>query len=182
MTKSAAVLLLAYIAALYVIDANAGPGLAHAVWPRDVDRLPGAVTGAFLHADQAHLAGNIVGVGILGGIAATRGAAYLGAVLTAGVVAGGGLLWAIGDHGTPVIGASGVVFALLGAYIVATVLTFPNEYWISKSLSLLVCGAIAVSGLVPRDGVSWEGHLGGLIAGVICAAVYFAVKTIEENR
>lgn len=181
MTKPAAVVLLVFIAVLYGADVYVDSATSYAVWPGDVSRLPNAVTGAFMHADQAHLAGNVVGVGILGGIAATRGVAYLGSVLLSGVVGGGALLWAIGDYGTPVIGASGVVFALLGAYIVATVLTFPNEYWISKSLSLLVCGAVVVLGLVPRVGVSWEGHLSGLIAGVVCAAVYFDVKNLEEG-
>ena len=83
------------------------------------------------------------------------------------VFAGGGV-WLMGREGVH-IGASGLVFGYFG-YLVARGL-------FERSLvSILIAVAVAVFygglifGILPLDGfVSWEGHLFGLIGGIITA-------------
>ena len=87
------------------------------------------------------------------------------------ILMGGTGVWAVGRSALH-IGASGLVFGYFG-YLV-------GRGWYDKSiLSILVAVAVIVvfgwgmlMGILPTGGiVSWEGHLCGLLAGVLAAAV-----------
>ena len=79
-------------------------------------------------------------------------------------------VWLIGQDGSNHIGASGVVYGL--AFFVFTAGVLKKDNVLLLRLSMLVAflyGGI-VWGIFPiQVGVSWEGHLGGAIAGVFCA-------------
>ena len=66
---------------------------------------------------------------------------------------------------TPTIGASGAVFGLLGA---ALVISFKRKMDTSWLLGLL--GFNLIYSFV-ATGVSWQGHVGGLVAGLGMGAV-----------
>lgn len=73
------------------------------------------------------------------------------------------MLWAYADPnslGTPTVGASGAIFGVLGATLVAALAAKVNI------TSLLVLVAINFGiGLIPGANVSWQAHLGGLLVG-----------------
>lgn len=130
---------------------------------------------AFLHGGFLHLIGNMIAVLGLGGIAVARigekGFLLLYAVTSVCGAAGFALL---SNSPSPMIGASGAVFGLIGAWKfwewqARHAADAPmRPLWMSLfGLALLnVILWFALSGLL-----AWEAHLGGFIAGVLFAAI-----------
>jgi membrane associated rhomboid family serine protease len=75
------------------------------------------------------------------------------------------VLW-LSEPVVPVVGASGAFFGLMGAYLVMLRAIGDN----SGLLVGLIAVNLAFGFLVP--GISWQGHLGGLLAGMAVTAVY----------
>jgi membrane associated rhomboid family serine protease len=75
------------------------------------------------------------------------------------------VLW-LGEPVVPVVGASGAFFGLMGAYLIMLRAIGDN----SGLLVGLIAVNLAFGFLVP--GISWQGHLGGLLAGIAVTAVY----------
>ena len=84
------------------------------------------------------------------------------------VLVGGALLWLFGRNAAHV-GASVLIFGYFG-YLVALGWYDRNiESFIVAVITILLYGGL-VWGILPSAGqVSWEGHLFGLIAGIIAA-------------
>ena len=131
--------------------------------------LQGILMSPLLHSGFGHIWSNTLALLILGGLVALRGVKTLIGVSLFVVLLGGILVWLFGRPAVH-IGASGLVFGYFG-YLVAL-------GWFRRSivtvgvaaLVLLVYGVSIFSGLLPLEGfVSWEGHLFGLIAGVLAA-------------
>jgi membrane associated rhomboid family serine protease len=69
-----------------------------------------------------------------------------------------------------VLGASGAIFGLMGAYFVIARRLGGNNTQI-----LIVIGLNLVAGfLIPN--VSWQAHVGGLVVGCAVAAIYLATR------
>ncbi len=136
--------------------------------PRTVDGLRGILLTPFLHASFDHLLVNTLPVAFLGTLVAIQGRRTFLLASVFIMLVGGGALWVIGRHGTHV-GASGLTFGFFG-YLVA-------RAWYDRSLaSILVAvvvvvlyGGVVLGVLPSTPGLSWEGHLTGLIAGVLAA-------------
>ena len=130
--------------------------------------LRGILLSPILHGSFSHLLSNTLPLLVLGGFVALRGAKSIIGVSLVVVVLGGLLVWLVGRPAVH-IGASGLVFGYFG-YLVA-------QGWYERStLSIVVAFAVLllyggiIFGVLPQGGfVSWEGHLFGLIAGVLAA-------------
>ena len=130
--------------------------------------LRGIVLSPILHGSFSHLLSNTLPLLVLGGFVALRGAKTLIGVSLFVVVLGGLLVWLVGRPAVH-IGASGLVFGYFG-YLLA-------QGWYERSfVSIVVAVAVLVLyggiifGALPQAGfISWEGHLFGLIAGVLAA-------------
>jgi membrane associated rhomboid family serine protease len=133
------------------------------------------VTYALLHGGLLHLIGNMVAVLALGGIVVARigqkGFLFLYVISAIGGAAGFALL---SSSETPMVGASGAVFGLIGAWKfwewqMRRHLGSPMTPLLQFMLGLVVLNVVlwlALSGLL-----AWEAHLGGFIAGVVFAAI-----------
>lgn len=174
-------LLIAFVAILWVVqivniflDYSLNQyGLA----PRTIEGLRGIPLSPFLHGGFGHLISNTFPLLILGGLVAARGQANFVGVTLFIVFVGGLAVWCVGrpwpwDNLQHVVhvGASGLVFGYFG-YLVA-------RGWYEHSflaiivalLVILVFGTGIFLGLVPTAPyISWEGHLCGLVAGVLIA-------------
>ncbi|WP_244903902.1 rhomboid family intramembrane serine protease [Ornithinimicrobium cerasi] len=137
----------------------------YGIRPRDPDGLVGVVLSPFLHLGLGHLVANTSGLLVLGALLAwTTRHLWL---VTAGVVLLGGLgVWLLGGPNTVVIGASGVVYgyaAFLAVYGFAARRLAPA---MAGLFVVLVYGGLLWGVLPLREGVSWQGHLFGALAGV----------------
>ena len=137
--------------------------------PRQVDGLSGVVLAPFLHGGFGHLIGNTVPFVLLGAVVALSGLARLLAVTAVVTVVGGLATWLVAPGDTVHLGASGVVFGY-AAYLIARGVFDRRLRSIAVGvLVALVYGTTLLFGLVPRPGVSWQGHLFGALAGVLAA-------------
>ncbi len=75
------------------------------------------------------------------------------------------MLW-LSDPAIPVVGASGALFGLMGAYFIVLRSLGGNPSQIFALIAINFSMGFFVSG------ISWEGHLGGLITGLLVALVY----------
>ena len=153
-----------------IADQVAGGRLdRYGIEPREADGLDGIAFAPFLHAGFDHLIGNTVPFLVLGFAIAVGGAARVALVTLIVAVVGGLGTWLIAPADTVHIGASGVVFGY-AAYLVARGVYTRSVVQIGLGLVVLaVWGTTLLQGLVPEDGISWQGHLFGAVGGVIAA-------------
>lgn len=136
--------------------------------PRDLGHLQGIVLSPFLHLGFGHLLANTVSLLVLGSLLAlsTR---HLWLV-TGGVIVLGGLgTWLLGGPNTVHIGASGVVYGYAAFLAVYGFVARRFGQALLGILVILVYGSMVWGVLPIREGVSWQGHLFGALAGVAMA-------------
>jgi membrane associated rhomboid family serine protease len=131
------------------------------------------VTCMFLHGGLMHLAANMITLSFFGRfVIALVGAKKFLRVYFIGGVAGSVLYVLLADPNSWVVGASGAVFALGGVLTVMRpgikVFVIPIPFAIP--LWIAVIGGFAVLSFIPN--VAWQGHLGGLLAGLAFGSIY----------
>ena len=172
-TRRSGLLLVGAMAALMwvseVVDAAVGRLDTLGIEPRTADGLWGVPFAPFLHAGFGHLIANTVPFLVLGAIIALSGLRrVLLVTLVVALVSGLGT-WLLAPSGTLHIGASGVVFGY-AAYLIARGLFDRRWYYLVTGLVVaLVQGGSLLLGLLPRDGISWQGHLFGALGGLLAA-------------
>ena len=138
------------------------------VLPRELSGLFGIVTMPFLHGDWKHIVNNSWPLLILLTILANT-TRYFWQVIASITVGSGLLVWLFARTALH-IGASGLVFGLIGYLLVAGFKTKQAIPLIGSAIVFSMYGGIILSGISPfQTGVSWEGHLFGLIVGALLA-------------
>ena len=146
------------------------------------------LTAMFMHGSPLHLLGNMLFLWIFGdNVEETFGRlGYLALYLTAGVV--GFLIQSMANPESmiPILGASGAVAGIMGAYLIlfpmnpirVIILYFPADlpaflvigFWIA---SQFVLGVYELDRLGHTGGVAYLAHIGGVAAGI--AATYLVI-------
>ena len=153
-----------------------GALLKFGIVPRTTDGLIGILVAPFLHANLEHLVANTVPFLLFGWLVMLRDRRHFAVVTLLAMLGSGLLSWTLGAPNSIHIGASGVVFGYFGFLLLAG--------WYARSagsiaISLLV-GVLwggTVLGVLPgTPGISWQGHLGGFIGGVLAARRYRAAR------
>lgn len=150
-------------------DQGAGlflPGVIDGAWWQ-------LLTSAFTHVEIWHVGFNLLALWVLGpqlemAVGRVRFLAiYLGSALTGSAL----VYWASAEYGAT-LGASGAIFGLLGALLVLAVKVRGNVQ------GILVWVAInALITVVGRGFISWQGHLGGFLGGLLLTlAIVYAPR------
>ena len=166
--------LLVMIAAMWVLEVIDVPLDGRldrfGIRPRQVDGLDGIVLAPFLHLGFGHLVANTIPFVVMGGVICLSGAKrFVQVTVIVALVSGVGV-WLTGASNSLVVGASGLVFGYL-TYLVARGIFARNVlYLVGGAVVLAVYGGV-LWGLLPRPGISWQGHLFGAIGGVVAASV-----------
>ncbi|MFD1832837.1 MULTISPECIES: rhomboid family intramembrane serine protease [Streptomyces] len=170
---TAGVLMLSWVALLWLLEAfdvATGHSLdTYGVSPRETGELADVVPAAFLHFGWDHVAANSLPLLVLGFLAALRGIArFLAVCLTIVVVSGVGV-WLTAPENSLTAGASGVVFGLFG-YLLVRGFVDRDALDITVGITVVLLYGSILWGVLPTaQGVSWQGHLFGLIGGVLAA-------------
>ena len=152
-----------------VVDQLVGRLDALGIEPRTADGLSGVVLAPFLHAGFGHLAANTVPFLVMGALIALSGLRRVLAVTVIVALVSGLGTWLVAPSSTLHIGASGVVFGY-AAYLVARGLFDRRLHYIATGLVVaFMYGTSLLLGLLPREGVSWQGHLFGALGGLLAA-------------
>ena len=153
-----------------------GALLKFGIIPRTTDGLIGILVAPFLHANLNHLVANTVPFLLFGWLVMLRDRRHFAVVTLLAMLGSGLLSWTLGAPNSIHIGASGVVFGYFGFLLLAG--------WYARSagsiaISLLVgllWGGTVLGVLPGTPGISWQGHLGGFIGGVLAARRYRAAR------
>lgn len=77
----------------------------------------------------------------------------------------------------PVVGASGAIFGLLGAFIIV------GKQMGGNITSLLVLLAINLAiGFLPGASISWQAHVGGLVGGLVTAMIFMRTRQPQQRK
>lgn len=124
------------------------------------------LTSAFTHVAILHFGFNMLALWVLGPqLEQLLGRARFVALYLLSALAGSALVYATSPEYQPTLGASGAVFGLMGALLVVALRMRANV-----SSILVWIGINAVLTLTVPN-ISWQGHLGGFIGGVLVATV-----------
>lgn len=140
----------------------------YGICPRQLDYIWTIFTAPFLHGSIYHLLNNLLGLGIFSGfylIHSLRRYIYSSLFI---ITLTGLLTWLFARNAIH-IGASGWVFGLWSLCIATA--------WFERRLLNIViaCAVIVfygsvIYGVLPRDpSISFESHLFGVVAGIVCA-------------
>lgn len=173
-----------------LVDDNSGryyPGVGaaecatapDAYWVRGVadGSLWQVISSAFTHAEPIHLAMNMLALYFLGPpleqvLGRTR---FLAVYFISALAASAAVIW-LSPTDSSALGASGAIFGMLGALLVIARKAGGNyqliAIWLGVNVVITVLGGAYIS---------WQGHLGGLAAGLACAAV-LVLPTREQRR
>jgi membrane associated rhomboid family serine protease len=146
--------------------------------PRRQGELADIVPAAFMHFGFGHLIANTLPFLVLGFLAALRGTVrFLAVALTIIVISGLGV-WLIAPDGSNTAGASGLIFGLFGYLLVRG---FVDRRITDVALGGVVAvlyGSILWGVLPTASGISWQGHLFGLIGGIVAAFMTSSARAL----
>jgi membrane associated rhomboid family serine protease len=131
------------------------------------------ITAVFLHVQLIHILFNMYALTIFGPMleGALGRLRFVALYLTAGL-AGSVMVYWFTDPSVPTVGASGAIYGLFGA----TFAVFARRGLELRGLFVLMGVNLAITFLVPN--ISWQGHIGGLLAGVFLGlALAYAPRT-----
>lgn len=136
--------------------------------PRRFDGIDGIVFSPFLHGGFGHLIANTLPFALLG-VAIALGSTRRFLIVTAIVALVGGVgTWLTGSGSSVIIGASGLVFGYL-TYLVSRGIFARNLAYLAGGVVVLMVYGGVLWGLLPRPGISWQGHLFGAVGGIVAA-------------
>ena len=143
--------------------------------------LPGVVDGAwwqlftnsFAHVEIWHVGFNMLALWVLGPqLELAVGRARFVAIYLGSALAGSALVYVASSEYGATLGASGAIFGLLGALLVLAVKIRGNVQgilvWVGINAAITVLG---------RSFISWQGHLGGFLGGLLLTlAIVYAPR------
>ncbi len=138
--------------------------------PRSVTGLPGIICAPFLHANFLHIFENTIGLLMLGFFMTILDDDRLYYTLVPIILIGGLGTWLIGRSDSIHLGASGMIFGMLGYLIAVGIFRMDIKSIIISVLVFFLYGGM-IFGVFPSiPSVSWESHMCGFFAGVLTAS------------
>ncbi len=125
------------------------------------------VTSTFLHFGLLHLLFNMYALYVIGPpLEGHLGRLRFGVLYGLSALGGSVMVYLFSQVNVPTVGASGAIYGLFGATFVAAKKLRLDVKWL---VGLIVINLV-LTFAVP--GISWQGHIGGLITGALIAAVF----------
>jgi membrane associated rhomboid family serine protease len=171
----AATLMVGFLALLWVVElinSATGRSLSDSggIRPRDPSSLVDIVFAPFLHGSLEHLAGNALPLFSLGLIAALTGWKRFLLMTVVVIVISGIGVWLFSPANTVSVGASGVVFGYFSYLLVRGLVDRrPVDLVVSIGVALSFGYVMWKSVGFGVSGISWQGHVSGLVGGALAA-------------
>lgn len=169
--------------------------------PLSANTLLTLLTSMFLHAGWLHLGGNMLYLWVFGNNVEDRlgRPAFIAFYLGSGILATLTQLLAVGPADVPLLGASGAIAGVLGAYLLLfpkarVVVLIPIFFIIELArvpaafvigfwfLMQVVQGVGSISPEATTGGVAWWAHIGGFVAGFVLALPFWLADLRERQR
>ena len=143
----------------------------YGIYPQSFKGLRGVAFSPFIHGSIQHLYHNTVPLFVLSAALFYFYRPIAWKIITMGILLSGFMTWAIGRPSYH-IGASGLIYVLVSFTFFKGI--FAKHYRLI-ALSLLVVflyGSMIWYTFPIKEGISWEGHLSGLITGFLFAIIF----------
>ncbi|GGB71424.1 rhomboid family intramembrane serine protease [Flavobacterium suaedae] len=160
---------------IYWVEVKYNIYLSHyGILPRTFKGLRGIILSPFLHGSLEHLYNN--SIALLALIAALRYfyREHSLKIIGYGILLSGFITWLIGRESYH-IGASGLIYVLVSFIFFKGIQTGYYRL-VALSLTIVMLYGSSIWYIFPdvKDGISWEGHLGGFITGFLFSRLYDA--------
>lgn len=139
------------------------------------------VTSAFLHAGYLHIGVNMFSLWVVGRfIESIAGSLRTFIIYAFSLVVSGIAVTFLSAPNLPTLGASGAIFGLFAAlFAIGLKLGKPGMQLIKANIGILILNLIFTFA-VPD--ISWQGHVGGLVAGfVLTYVIYFPPRRVRAR-
>lgn len=150
---------------VFELGAQVNPWVAGGEWYR-------LLSAAFLHAGPAHVLFNMFALYIFGPQLERQAGGPAFAALYFGSALAGGAAFYVLQPGGVAVGASGAIFGLFGAWLAAAYRNRHTSWGRSGLRQLLMLLGINMALPFVVDGIAWEAHVGGLVAGVVIMGLW----------
>ncbi|UKM65137.1 rhomboid family intramembrane serine protease [Flavobacteriaceae bacterium GSB9] len=143
----------------------------YGIYPQTLKGLRGIVLSPFIHGDIQHIYHNTIPLFVLSAALFYFYRPIAWKVLFYGILLSGLLTWCVGRSSYH-IGASGLIYVLVSFTFFKGVFA---KHFRLIALSLLVVflyGSMIWYTMPIKEGISWEGHLAGLITGFLFALIF----------
>jgi len=151
----------------------------YGILPRTIQGLVGIPLSPFLHAGLFHIISNTIPLFILLFLLFTFYKKESLPVIVLIILIGGILVWIFGRKSYH-IGASGLIYGLFSFLVVSGFLRKNIKTIIVSIIVIFLYGGL-IYGIFPQQShISWEAHLFGAIAGIICSYL-FKTKRNEKS-
>ena len=155
---------------------------SYGILPRSLGHLGYIFVAPFLHFSWTHIEGNSGPLFVFGFLAAYRGVVkFLGVTLVVALTSGLAV-WLFQGNSELTVGASGLIFGYFGYVLTRGIL----ERNLIDALAAIVIGlsyAYILTVAVPgAHGVSWIGHLGGLVGGIASGWIFRTRRSSLPGR
>lgn len=136
------------------------------------------LTTLFAHASILHIALNMYTLWVFGQLLEPLLGRwrYAALYLISGLGGSVGVLL-LSDPGQPVIGASGAIFGMMGAFLV-----IQRRLGGSATQLLILVGLNLVIGFIPGFHIAWQAHLGGLVVGCLIGLIFVETRSRSRQR
>jgi membrane associated rhomboid family serine protease len=146
--------------------------LNYGIEPKHISRLPEIFSAPFLHMSWQHIEGNSGPLFIFGFLAAYRGVRKFAMVTLLIAIASGLAVWFFQGSDTDTVGASGLVFGYF-TYVVVKGLFDRHMIDVLIGFVMALSFAYLLTEALPGvPQVSWIGHAGGAVGGVLAGWVF----------
>jgi membrane associated rhomboid family serine protease len=135
------------------------------------------LTTALVHGSIFHVLLNMYTLWIFGQLLEQllgRGR-YLALYLLSALAGSLGVLF-LADPVTPVVGASGAIFGLMGAFLV-----IQRRLGGNATQLLVLVGINLVIGFIPGLQIAWQAHIGGMIGGAVLGLIFVQTRRIRQK-
>jgi membrane associated rhomboid family serine protease len=145
---------------------------SYGILSRSLGHLGDIFTAPFLHFSWDHIEGNSGPLFVFGLLAAYRGVVkFLGVTLIVAITSGLAV-WLFQSNNELTVGASGLIFGYFG-YVLARGLIDRNLIDALAAVVMALSYAYILTVAIPgTPGVSWIGHLGGLVGGLASGWIF----------
>ncbi|TDQ30051.1 membrane associated rhomboid family serine protease [Tenacibaculum caenipelagi] len=150
------------------------------VYPRNISGLKGVFCSPFIHSDTNHLFNNSVPLFVLSTCLFYFYKEVAAKILIYGGIITGLLTWLIARESYH-IGASGIVYLLFSFVLFSGVIRKNYRLVAVSFITIFLYGSMVWYVLPIKEGMSWEGHLSGLITGVVFALLYRKRGIVKEK-
>ncbi|WP_338116837.1 rhomboid family intramembrane serine protease [Tenacibaculum soleae] len=150
------------------------------IFPRTLSGLKGVFFSPFIHSDTNHLFNNSVPLFVLSASVFYFYKDVAGKIFTYGLILTGILTWLIARKSFH-IGASGIVYLLFSFVFFSGIIRKHYRLVALSFIIIFLYGSMIWYVLPIKEGMSWEGHLSGLIIGFILSMIYRKKGIIKEK-